>query len=71
MIPTPSQIHRDTAEALLSLHQGSCSVMRNSGLHLAFCEMQERGEVRIRASGTEGYVDIYGKDFKMKFERLP
>lgn len=59
--PTVTQTHRDTAEALLSLHQGSCSVVSNGPIHLAFCEMQERGEVKIRASGTPGYMDIWQK----------
>ncbi len=65
MIPTEvTQTSRDIAKSMLSLHKGACSVPRNGHIHLAFCEMQERGEVKIKASGTEGYVDVYGKDFR-------
>lgn len=61
---------QQTATDLLNLHEGGCSVPRNGPLHLAFCEMQEAGEpLRFRPSGTEGFVDVYGKQFKPRFEK--
>jgi len=66
MTPTPSDTQ--AAKSLLALHKGACSVPRNGNLHLAFCKMQEAGEVRIKPSGTEGFVDVYGKDFKVRYE---
>jgi hypothetical protein len=56
-----------TARDLLKLHGGSCSVPRNGPIHLAFCQMQEVGEVRITKSSTEGLVDVYARGHKGRF----
>ncbi len=56
MKPTPKS--RETAKDLLKIHNGSCSVPRNGPLHLAFCEMQEAGKVRIEKTSDPKFVNI-------------
>lgn len=55
------------ARNLLRAHGGSCSVEENSRLGAAFRLMEQTGEVDIFKSGTEGYVDVYDKNFKPVF----
>lgn len=47
-----------TARSLLALHDGACSVLRDSPIGQAFAEMERSGEVEIDASDTEGFVNV-------------
>lgn len=48
--------HLDTARSLLALHDGACSVLRDSPIGEAFAEMERAGEVELFPSCTEGFV---------------
>lgn len=64
MTPTP----REVCQTLLRIHQGACSVPTNTALGAVFAIMQMEGVVSIRPSGTPGFIDIYSKDFKPRFD---
>lgn len=51
----------DTARSLLALHDGACSVLRDSPIGEAFAEMERAGEVEISVSDTEGFVNARRK----------
>lgn len=59
--------NHEKARALLSVHKGACSVPALSPLGRAFMALQVAGEVRIGQSGTQGYIDVYAKDFAPRF----
>lgn len=45
-----------TARSLLTLHDGACSVLRDSPIGEAFAEMERAGEVELFPSCTEGFI---------------
>lgn len=51
----------DTARSLLALHDGACSVLRDSPIGEVFVEMERSGEVEIGVSDTEGFVNVRRK----------
>lgn len=50
--------HLDTARSLLALHDGACSVLRDSPIGEAFEEMERAGEVELSISDTHGFVNV-------------
>lgn len=58
---------KENALAFLTMHGGSCSVLRGSKLWEGFVNLENSGEVTTTPSSTTGYVDIYSKDFQPRF----
>ena len=57
------KIYRQKAEALLEIHEGSCSVFGGSHLILSFREMEREGKVSIQpCGGSLGMWDIRVKE---------
>lgn len=48
----------ETARSLLALHDGACSVLRDSPIGEAFAEMERAGEVELFPSCTEGFIHV-------------
>lgn len=51
----------DTARRLLDIHDGACSVLRDSPIGEAFAEMERAGEVELSISDTQGFVNVRRK----------
>lgn len=51
----------------LKLHEGSCSVHRDSPYGMAFLLLGLSKKVRVEESSTLGFIDIYALDFKPHF----
>lgn len=51
----------ETARSLLALHDGACSVLRDSPIGEAFADMERAGEVEIGVSDTQGFVNVRRK----------
>jgi len=63
-------ISPETAQLLLAVHGGSCSVPDDSPWAQAFTQLAQTGEVRTRPSSSEGFLDIYAKDFQPRFQTI-
>lgn len=58
---------RQKAVFLLTIHQGACSVRKDSAIAATFQIMEMEQKVKTRDSGTAGYMDVYANDFKPRF----
>lgn len=55
------------AKDFLKMHEGSCSVHRQSPYGISFLLLEQTGKVVVKPSGTSGFIDVYSPDFKPKF----
>lgn len=61
---------RNQIQGLVQLHGGACSVVHSSPLHREASLMATEGLVQITSSSTPGYVNIYIKGFRSRFQAL-
>jgi hypothetical protein len=59
--------HAQSAQRLLAIHSGACSVPKAHPLAAHFRFMQLRGEVIVQDSGTTGFLNVYSADFKPRY----